>query len=185
MSNYEAVSDVGKILIRLLEDGIDEKEPFGKIIASHNQISQSSPEELTNDQVLSVFLYQVTEDTYQKNQGMLVVEADTAKRPPISLNLFYLITANTGSAEKDNIVIGKVIEIFNNNPVLRGPALYYTSLDGESLNLIFNPLSLDEINKTWIMLSKSKPYKLSVYYEVTPVRIDSSVESVTSRVREV
>jgi hypothetical protein len=185
MSDYEAVSDVGKILIRLLEDGIDENEPFGKIITSPTQITQSSPEELTNDQLLSVFLYHVTEDTYQKNQGLQAIEADTAKRPPISLNLFYLIAANTDSAEKDNIVIGKVIEIFNNNPVLRGPALYDTSLDGESLNLIFNPLSLDEINKIWIMLSKSKPYKLSVYYEVTSVRIDSSVESMTSRVREV
>jgi hypothetical protein len=185
MSNYEAVSDVGEVLVRLLEDSIDENEQFGKIITSSTQITLSSPEDLTNDQFLSVFLYQVTEDTYQKNQGMSVVDADTAKRPPISLNLFYLITANTGSAKTDNIVIGKVIEIFNNNPVLRGPALYYTSLDGESLNLIFNPLTLDEINKIWIMLSKSKPYRLSVYYEVTPVRIDSRVESTSHRVREV
>ena len=185
MSNYEAVSDVGKILIRLLEDEIDEEELFGTIVKSPTQIVQSSPEEITNDEFISVFLYQVTEDTYQKNQGMQAVDADTAKRPPISLNLFYLITANADTTEKNNIIIGKVIEIFNNNPVLRGPALYDTSLDGESLNLIFNPLSLDEINKIWIMLSKSKPYKLSVYYEVTPVRIDSSVESMTSRVREV
>ena len=185
MSDYRALSDVGKVLIRLLEAGINEGGPFHDIIDSSEKITQSSPEELSNNHLLSVFLYQITEDTYQKNQGMQIGDSDVLRRPPICLNLFYLIAANTNSAENDNIVMGKVIQIFNDNPVLKGSVLYDTSLDGESLNLIFNPLSLDEINKIWIMLSKSKPYKLSAYYEVTPVRIDASSEMTVSRVSEI
>jgi hypothetical protein len=70
------------------------------------------------------------------------------------------------------------MQIFHDNAILRGSVLH-ESLVGEELRLILSPLSTDELNKIWSIVSGSKPYKLSVSYEVTPVRIKSM------RVREV
>ena len=52
------------------------------------------------------------------------------------------------------------------------------------MKLILNPLSMDELNKIWNVMSKSKPYKLSVCYEVTPVRIESMRKREVKRVIE-
>ena len=184
MSNYSAVGDVGKTLVKLIWDNIKDDDQIKSIITSEDQIVISSPEGMTPDKKLSLFLYQISEDPYQKNQGMQVYGPEELEYPPICLNLFYMFTPNTANYEKDHILIGKIIQIFNDNQILRGPILQ-GSLAGEELRLIFCPLSLDELNKIWIVMSKSNSYRLSAYYEVTPVRIKSTRKKAVKRVLEI
>jgi hypothetical protein len=184
MGDYNVIADVGRVLIKLLWESIKEDELVNEIIGSYTQISLSSPDELGADESISVFLYQVTEDSFQKNQGMQISTSNMLENPPIFLNLHYLITACTKSGENDDIVMGKVIHTFNSNRILRGTVLQGTALDGESLNLIFNSMSLEDLNKIWTVLSKSKPYKLGAFYEVSPVAIDSAGGKTFSRVQQ-
>jgi hypothetical protein len=183
MSDYTAIADVGKTLKKLLWDNIKDDNTAKSIIESEDQITLSSPEEIESDKRLSLFLYQVTENDYLKNQEMQSVNSTKLKYPPLSVNLFYMVMPHTQNREKDHIIVGKVMQIFYDNAILRGSILQ-GSLAGDELKLILNTLSIDELNKIWNVMSKSKPYKLSVCYEVTPVRIESMREREVKRVIE-
>ena len=183
MSDYTAIADVGKTLKKLLWDNIKDDNTAKSIIESEDQITLSSPEEIESDKRLSLFLYQVTENDYLKNQEMQSVNSTKLKYPPLSVNLFYMVMPHTQNREKDHIIVGKVMQIFYDNAILRGSILQ-GSLAGDELKLILNTLSIDELNKIWNVMSKSKPYKLSVCYEVTPVKIESMRERKVKRVIE-
>lgn len=178
MSDYNAISDVGKTLIQLLEDNIEDASLIGE-----NQITLSSPEEIEPDKKLSLFLYQVTENAYLKNEELHSLNTKKLKYPPLTLSLFYLVTPHTKNMDSDHVILGKVMQIFHDNSILRGSVLK-DSLVGDELRLILNPLSTEELNKIWTVISKTKTYKLSVCYEVTPVRIDSMREREVTRVTE-
>lgn len=178
MSDYNAILYVGETLIRLLWDGIKIDPEVSSIIQSEDQITLSSPEEIESGKKLSLFLYQIVENDYLKNQEMQTVNSAKLNQPPLVLSLFYLITTHTQNIASDHLLLGKVMQIFHDNAILRGSVLH-ESLVGEELRLILSPLSTDELNKIWSIISGSRPYKLSVSYEVTPVRIKSM------RVREV
>ena len=185
MSDYTAIADVGETLKKLLWDNIKEDNTAKSIIESEDQITLSSPEETEPSKKLSLFLYQITENVYLKNQEMQIVNSTELKYPPLSLNLFYLVTPHTKKGENDHIILGKVMQIFYDNSILRGSVLQGSLADSrEELKLILNPLSTEESNKIWTVLSKSKPYKLSVCYEVTPVKIESMRERKVKRVIE-
>lgn len=170
MSTYEAIGEVGRSLVRLIENNISNLHPY--------ETTLSSPDEKNNGK-LSIFLYHIVEDSYQKNQGMLPIDPRNLKKPPTSLRLFYMITphldkeAMEDRALAEHLLIGKIIQIFSDNPILRSPFLQ-GSLAGETLRLVPITLSIDEINKLWSVVAKSKPYMLSIYYEVSPIRIDST-----------
>lgn len=183
MAGYSAVKDAGKTLSSLIWNNIKNDNQITPIISSENQIALSSPEETTPDKKLSLFLYQIIEDSYQKNQEALPCGHEEMERPPIYLNLFYMITPNTADCEKDHLLIGKVAQIFNDNRILRGPVLR-GDLAGEELRVTLCSLSLDELNKMWSVISKSNPYRLSAYYEVGPVKIDSTRRRGIKRVLE-
>jgi hypothetical protein len=186
MSTYKAIGEVGKSLKRLIWSNISNLD-LGTDIGE-NGITLTSPEEDNNGK-LSIFLYNIVEDSYQRNQGMLPVDSRNLKKTPTSLRLFYMITPHLDGVPQDralreHFLIGKIIQIFSDNPVLRSPFLE-GPLAGETLKLIPNTLSIDEINKFWSIISKSKPYMLSIYYEVAPVRIESTCKVETTRVASV
>ncbi len=183
MAGYSAVKDAGKTLSSLIWNNMKNDNQITPIISSENQIALSSPEELTPDKKLSLFLYMIAEDSYQKNHEPLPIGPEEMEGPPIYLNLFFMITPNTADTEKDHLLIGKVAQIFNDNRILRGPVLR-GDLVGEELRLTFCSLSLDELNKMWSVISKSSPYRLSAYYEVGPVKIDSTRKRGVKRVLE-
>jgi len=184
MAGYGAVRDVGKTLSSLIWSNMKNDDQITRIITSENQIALSSPEEMTPDKKLSLFLYQITEDSYQKNQEPQATGLGDLECPSMYLNLFYMITPNTADYEKDHILIGKVAQIFNDNQILKGPLLQ-GSLVGEELRLTFCSLSPDELNKIWSVISRSSSYRLSTYYEVAPVKIDSTRKRGVKRVLEV
>ena len=185
MSDYTAIADVGETLKKLLWDHLKGDSVTKSIIASEDQITLSSPEEVESDKKLSLFLYQVTENAYLKNKEMQIVNSTKQKYPPLSLNLFYLITPHTQKRESDHIVLGKVMQIFHDNSILRGSVLQGSLVGGrEEIKLILSPLSVDELDKLWNVIFKSKPFKLSVCYEVTPVWIESMREREVKRVTE-
>ena len=183
MSDYTVISDVGKTLIKLLWDNIKSDGTANSIIGSEDQITLSSPEEIEPDKKLSLFLYQVTENAYLKNEEMRSLNSTKLKYPPLFLNLFFLVTPHTQNRVNDHIILGKVMQIFYDNAILRGSVLH-ENLVGEELKLILNQLSVDDLNKLWNVISKSKTYKLSVFYEVTPVAIESMREREVTRVIE-
>jgi hypothetical protein len=137
---------------------------------------------------LSLWLYQVTENEYVKNQPMIRSNgSDALNYTPLAINLNYLITpfahvANGDGAtrDEDHMVLGKVMQIFHDNSIIY---VRDTINDiHEELRIIFKRMSLEELTRVWEALRE--PYRLSVCYEVRVTRIDSNRIQQNARVIE-
>jgi len=187
MSDYIVIADVGDTLKKLLWENIKtDSRIHPDIIDSEDDITLFSPEEMdTGDtKKLSLFLYQITENPYLKNQEMQSTNSVMLKYSPLALDLFYLITPKTNDRKKDHILLGKAMQIFYDNAVIKGSILQGT-LAGttEELRVILYSLPFDEMIRLWQSFPE-KPFRLSVCYQVTPVTIDSTREIEAKRVVE-
>lgn len=180
MSNYTVIGDISETLQKLLED-----DPWTGI-SPKPIISHKSPKEIItepgNINKVLLYLYQITENVFLKNEKNQIIDSNKMLQPPLCLELFYLVTTYSNDPLQEKYILGKVMQIFFNNPVLSGSVLKGgLSGSSEEIKIIFNPLSLDDLTKIWGAF-QDIPYKLSFSYMVTPVFIDSSVEISMQRV---
>lgn len=184
MSDYKAIADVGETLTELLRDKME-----GFI--DRMSIVLFSPGEIdSNDDIrLSLFLYQVLENVHLRNQEMHVRNPKTLTFPPVALELYYLLTSHASSAEQDktarsleeHTVLGKAIEILSDNSILRGSVLKGNLNNNEELHITITSLGFEDLAHIWTTFP-NKPFRPSVCYVVTPVRIDSEREIGVQRV---
>lgn len=188
MSDYPVIADVGKTLRTLLWDHMQaDSHITPDIIGSKNEITLSSPDELEAESArkLSLYLYRIIENPFLKNQELPGNDPQKINGTPLTVDLLYLVTPETGDIEKDQILLGKVMQVFHDFAVVRGSVFEGDALKGTTgqLRLQFYSLPLEEIVNLWQSFSK-KSFKLSVCYQVTPVRIDSTLEIEAKRVVE-
>lgn len=185
MSDYRAIADIGETLIELLRDNMQD------LIPRRQSIVMASPGEIeTNDDVrLSLFLYQVLENVYLKNQEMQIKDPTTLVFPPIALDLYYMLTSYpsgvqdiTERTKEEHSILGRVIQIINDNAILTGSVLKGgLSRNGYELHVTLSPLSLDDMTKMWTTFP-GKTFRSSICCLVTPVIIDTKREITVQRV---
>jgi len=181
MSDFTVIGDIGETLKKLLDD-----PNFWTGIIPGPEITLKSPKEIKDDggstNKVSIFLYQILENHYLKNEEPQRISDTELKSPPLSLDLLYLVTPYSDDKTQEKIILGKVMQIFHDNAVLTGTVLQ-GSLAGtdEEIKLLFNPISLDDLTKIWSAFQEVA-YRLSVSYMVTPVKIDSTREFGMQRV---
>jgi hypothetical protein len=102
-------------------------------------------------------------------------------RTPLPVLVYYLVTPIVDDPLSRHRLLGKVLQVFNDNCILRGTTLL-GSLAGtsEQLRVNLEALSLEELSLVWDALNE--PYQLSVTYLVQVVKIDSDREPVSSPV---
>ena len=196
MSDFTVIGIVGEILKELLRTRLSEAFPGS--FSSPDSVTLLTPKDLetTRKDKLSIFLYQVTENAFMKNQPMERVGDGQLRHPPLSLNLYYLLTPFV--KETDAIrgwdihtILGRSMQVLYDNAILEGPALrdifvaihqeeYYEQI--ENIRIVLNPLSLDDLTKIWNSLDT--PMKLSVGYEVRVVIIESTRRKEVTRIVE-
>jgi hypothetical protein len=174
MSSFTAIADIGETLKKMLED-----DPWTGI-SPRPEITLKSPKELQegqeeggNPNKVSLFLFRILENEHLKNEELQRVDNTTLRFPPFSMDLEYLVTPYSDDKTQEKIILGKVLEIFQDNTILKG-TLLQGNLAGsdEEIKLLFNPISLDDMTKMWSSF-QDVGYRLSASYLVTPVRIDS------------
>lgn len=185
MSNYKAIADVGYTLIKLLRD---EMENFG---VDRESIVLFSPGEIdSNDNIrLSLFLYQVLENVHLKNQELQLSGPTKLTFPPLTLELYYILTSHPPSGSQDKTeksreeheVLGRAVSVLYDHSVLKGSNLMGDLSEDEELHITMTSLSLEDLTKIWTTFP-NKPFRPSVCYLVTPVRIDSEREMGVQRV---
>lgn len=162
LGDSNIIGDVTDTLVKLLAD-LD--------------VSLVSPAELKgaeNYKKINLYLYQVLENAYSKNQPWLTDNSGKKQYPPLSLNLYYLLTPYASDAQSAHEVLSHAMRIFYENSILKGNAL-----DGslrsiiEQLSLVLCPMKLEELTRIWNALQS--PYRLSVCYEVRIVLIESEI----------
>lgn len=143
------------------------------------EVSLRTPQEMTDNNVegLSVWLYRVTRDEERLNAPPERIAYNQMRRTPLPLRLHYLMTPITASEldagpETEQLILGKVLEVFHDHPLMRGTDLQ-GELSGTSAELAvrLEAMSLEEIARVWDALDGS--YQLSVSYEVSAVYIAS------------
>lgn len=176
--------DVGETLKVLIRNNIPE-------LADENSVLFVSPAEMdaATTPKLSVFLYQVAENTYFRNSGMEAVGAFAMKQklqyPPLAVDLSFLFTPYAANRETELIIMEGLMRTLYDTAVLRGDLLQGCLLQtgNTELKTVPNTVSLEELNKLWGIFP-NKAFKLSVSYMVTPVRIPSARETTVTRVVE-
>jgi len=169
-----AIADVGEILITLLKDNMG---------IPPDTIMLISPGEIeANDNVrLSLFLYQVIENPYMKNQEMQKIDSAHLGYPPLTLELYYMLTAHpaagipdrTERTKEEHGILGKALQIIYNSSIL--------AFSDYELRITLNPMSLDDMTKIWTTF-QDRPFRPSACYLVTPVYIDTTRETRVTRV---
>jgi hypothetical protein len=151
--------------------------PGGKM-----KVSLLTPEQMTvvGTEGISVWMYRVVRDEERLNDPDVRLNSGLLLPPPLPLRAHYLVTPMTSAAagggpETDQVLLGKLLQVFNDHPKLRGADLR-DELSGTDavLNVRLEPLSLQDIYQIWDALEGS--YRLSVSYEVTVLNIDPAQE---------
>lgn len=190
MSSYMVVAGVSDALRRVLWEELSSDPDVGQLFHSEQDIVFLNPTETARDTShrLSLWLYQITENEFVKNQPMTRANgADQLQHAPLALNLFYLITpfanvsnGDSTSRDEDHMVLGKVLQVFHDNSII----LFRDTTSGiaEELRIIFRRLTLEELTRIWEALRES--YRLSICYQVQVTHIDSTRVSSRARIVE-
>src|SRR5215218_6391140 len=179
MSDYRAIQGVSSSMKNLLETFMFLNRPdvpSGDRVA----ITLGLPDQKEDGKRLNLFLYHVQECPQLKNQD-LPGAAHPAEygRPPLTLDLHYLLTAYAESDEGDQVeahqVLGDAMRVLHDHAYLLGDILD-PSLDGavERAKVTLEPLTVEDVTKIYVALST--PYRLSVGYKVTIVQIQSRLQ---------
>jgi hypothetical protein len=161
-------------------------------LTSEVPVTVLAPDEGGGDRRINLFLYKVQESPFLKNMDWQVKRGEPTQLvpPPLSLNLFYLMTPYApndvlaGNAAS-HAILGEAMRVFYENSIV--PEDYLVDgLKGarEQVKIIHNTLDLEELSQVWSTFTQ--PFRLSVMYEVSVVQLDmlsSSERAMATRVR--
>lgn len=171
MAKYTIISDIGKGIIALLRDKLV-PDPVDKA----ESIGICDPKE-RGGYIVGVHPYDIKEDTSGRGAENNPLPDGSVQDPPAMVELYYVISVSSKAelevkALDEAKIIGKIIQTFKDNATI--PSRYMPDNAGmplESVPISMLPISMEEKVKVWTMFGES--YKLSVFYVVGPVAIDS------------
>ena len=183
MADYTALVEAGNGLVELLRDNLT-PEP----IANREVIALCSPHEPENNQ-LTVYLYQVEEDTQGVQSGYYQVDRNTQRKRPSRYILRFLVTAHSKAPaqlkEADQYrMIGAALQVLKDHPVIDAGYLSGSLAEqGAVINVVLEKTSQDQLLKIWN--NTSTQYKLSFVVLLSGIEIESRMERKISRVTDV
>ncbi len=180
MGDYTAIADVGGSLASVIRAEMLADASLAPKFTSADSITLAPPTDnpgALSAAALSVYLYRILEDPYLKNQNTVSGLGGSRRRAPLTIDLYYLITPLLKDPRDQQIVLGKVMQILFDRPVLEGGDLTGGLAGSEDkIRVIFNPVSLEESARVWQALETS--YRLSACYTLRVVIVDSHVEQI-------
>ncbi len=178
MADYTVLADAGQSIINVLWEEIQLDAQVNALITAESAISLESPADLegNNSVRVSIYLYRIVEDPHMKNRYNSVPGfGGSDRKPPLTLDLYYLITPMVGAPREQQIVLGKIMQVLYDRAILEGPDLAGAlAAPGEQLRVMLNPVSLEETTRVWQALET--PYRLSLCYLARVAMIDSRQE---------
>ena len=142
---------------------------------------------------LGLFLYASIESPMLKNEPMRPAVNGTRKRPPMMLDLYYLLTAYgnpnaPGEASGREIDAHRLLRLsmsaLHRNGVLVGTQLPPELRTPEyGLRVSLNPITIEDMTRIWSVFVNTS-YRASVCYVVTPVPIEAGTVDVGPPVYE-
>lgn len=173
MSQYTALRQVTNLLITTLTDAFQAEPLLNALLAMGHVVSPRTPAEMQTaspqQKGLSVWLYQIDRNEHLLNRPPERVAFDLFRRPPVPLDLHYLITPIADDPINEQLMLGKVVQVFNDQalfPVIPADP----ELQDEMRVTLENP-GVDALSRIWTALDQ--PHRLSISYLLQIVTIDS------------
>lgn len=181
MGSYMMIADTSKRFVEMLQGAL-----VPELIQSAGEIGLRSPDD-RGDVVLGIFLYDVRQSEEIFSQSR-VVSGDRVSRPPLYLSLYYMITAYAKGdvmyrLMQEEQIMGRVIQFFYDNSVIPIEEVDPQNEGGIELHIQMLCPDVDERSKIWSFPNVGN--RLSLFYKVSPIAIDSAVSQDISRVAEV
>lgn len=179
--SHLVIAQVSEYLRHVLWLGLDSDVVTRQKVSTQQNIVLSNPSQpasAANANVVrqcSLWLYQVLPNEHLRNAPAVRTRDasgdDTAELyPPLALNLYYLLTPSTGSDVGDQQVLGRALQVFHDQSILRMEDKESPGR-AEELHISLAPRTIEELANVWEAMQE--PYRLSVCYEVRAVRIES------------
>jgi hypothetical protein len=169
--SHTIIAEVSEYLRNTLWQGLSEDNDIRNAIPTASLVALSNPAEAPGvPREVSLWLYQVVPNEHLRNAPMQRQGDDLIQYPPLAVNLYYLLTPSTGQDHLDQLILGKALQVFHDNSILRMESATVPG-SGEELHLTLVQRTIEELAEVWEALQE--PYRLSVCYEVRVVRIAS------------
>lgn len=178
---YTALRATSRTLAKFLESKFQADPLLSGFFGGGMVVTLNTPQEMNAKPAegLSVWLYRIIRDEQRLNDPPVRISPTELRPPPLPVRLHYLMTPVTneqsGDPETEQLILGKVLQLFHSHPVLGGADLQaeFTGTEVE-LRVRLEPLMLEEITRIWEALEGS--YQLSVSYEISVVNIMPELE---------
>ncbi len=176
MATYTAIAAIGQALVGLLEKSC----PKPQFENARFELYQASNFTKPMDEGISLFLYRVTTSMVRRNLPGRVDAQGRRSRRPLPLDLHFLLTPWARSAAQQHRLLGWAMRQIEDTPTLTSSFLNHygrpetdTFLPGETVTLVFDPLSIQDLLNIWEI---GKPnIQVSVTYVARLVTIESAL----------
>ena len=176
MGTFQAIAATGQAMLGLLSDACP-KDEFPTAQFELYQLSnfQQSPME----EGVSLYLYRISPNTTRRNMPPAIGRDGRRYRPPVPIDLYYVVSAWAPTAVKQQRLLGWTIRMFEDVPILPTSLLnnYGPEPDifrpDETVELAMDTLTLQDWNNLWGTTRSSPP--LSVGYIARMLQIESAM----------
>jgi hypothetical protein len=175
VATHRAIAATSEALRTLLEQA----RPHGEFPGARVELYQASDFQRRMDEGISLFLYRVAVNTARRTLPPTVRADGRRLRPPLPVDLFYLCSAWGQSVSQQHALLGWCMRALEDASVLpagllNGPGPYEdTFRPQEAVELVCEPLPLQELNNIWEILRPNVP--VSISYVVRGVALESTV----------
>lgn len=177
MATFQAIAATGQAILGLLADACPKPE-FGAARFELYQVNdfQSQPME----EGISLYLYRIAVNGSRRNLSPTVGPNGQRFRPPIPLDLHYMVSAWAKTAAKQQRLLGWTIRTLADLPILPAGMLNHYGPEtnifrpGETVELILDQLTLQDLNNLWSATKITPP--LSINYVARMIAVESSLE---------
>lgn len=181
MGRYTMIADTGRYLVRMLQGAL-----VPDLVPDPSKIGLRSPED-REDLAVGIYLYDVRQSE-AVCMPVEVVSRDRILRPPVFLDLSYMITPYAKGDVQYRLVqeeqlLGRIIQFFHEHPVIPLGEVDPQQTSGTDLHIRLLHPDLDERSKIWSFPDIAS--RLSLYYQVSPVAIDAGAGRPFTRVTDV
>lgn len=175
MGKTQAIAAVGQAMLGLLADSV----PRGEFPTAQFELYQLSNFKTPMEEGVSLYLYRITANTTRRNLPPTVGEDGRRYRPPIPLDLHYVVSAWAQTAIKQQRLLGWTIRTFEDLSILPTNLLNHYGPEpdifraNETVEIVLDSLTLQDLNNLWGLTRDNPP--LSVGYVARMIYIESTL----------
>lgn len=174
---YTAISDTSESLAAYLGDALG--DAIGAFSAGTLRTGIDDPATMAagTDRGVAVWLYRVARDENGLNRPRRRIGPGEHERVPFPLRLSYLVAPvlddEPQASQTAQRILGVVLQAFHDHPTLRGGDLPdRLAASHAEIHVRFDPAATEDLVRIWDGIEE--PYRLSVAYEVSVVRVASA-----------